>query len=521
MENNKQEPMEHTIDDYSKFKKLLEYFVAHLEVYNLFGSIEEIRKFKDWNELRDAFIGQYPNCEKKINALRNTVVELKDFKWSGQSFRSGNIDKQISQWSTYSGFMRIGISIALDNFSFEKKNIYLHWLMTAVNIKVNGRVKGPNDTTEDTIDSITLVNSNNSDDNTCTVSQLGLFDDYYGDEPNSEDQQKHFQCLKEFFNKYYNAGKNALDKMNKYVEILKDHKNLILTGAPGTGKSYLANQLARTLTNNKSDHIGFVQFHPSYDYTDFVEGLRPITQGNSIVFRWHAGHFMNFCQKAASDLENKYVFIIDEINRGEINKIFGELFFSIDPCYREENCRRPIYTQYADSWPDKINPNGYEDAKGGDFLFKISKGFYVPENVYIIGTMNDIDRSVESLDFAFRRRFAWEEISWEDTIGSMLGSTELELEKCGKIYDYFERLNTKISGLLGSEYCLGGSYLKKLNQNDVEHNLDYAMEQLWDRFLKIIIKDYIRGQENPDDVYKELYDAYFDRGTKDAKKAKK
>ncbi|MEE1059048.1 MAG: AAA family ATPase, partial [Treponema sp.] len=254
--------------------------------------------------------------------------------------------------------------------------------------------------------------------------------------------------------------------VKKYANLLKNTKNIILTGAPGTGKTFMAKQIAKEL-GCKDDNIGFVQFHPSYDYTDFVEGLRPTDKdGNGNVgFERRDGVFKEFCEKALKIndeeindfffdrqfsvkgdltgfnviikdenieitnpyyniessksefrdylnntelvdknrkkiqilvydyirneiLKNKkqnFVFIIDEINRGEVAKIFGELFYCIDPGYRGEKGR--ISTQYQNL------------VTSGEF----QKGFFIPENVYIIGTMNDIDRSVESMDFAFRR----------------------------------------------------------------------------------------------------------------------
>ncbi len=160
------------------------------------------------------------------------------------------------------------------------------------------------------------------------------------------------------------------------------------------------------------------------DYTDFVEGLRPNINANG--FERRDGIFKAFCSKAANDYEsnkdNKYVIIIDEINRGEISKVFGELFFSIDPGYR--GTKGKVDTQYQNLIKaDEKMPN--DSSKDYPFI----NGFYVPENVFIIGTMNDIDRSVESMDFAFRRRFAFKEIKAEDSKAMRILGSILILKK--------------------------------------------------------------------------------------------
>jgi 5-methylcytosine-specific restriction endonuclease McrBC GTP-binding regulatory subunit McrB len=176
-----------------------------------------------------------------------------------------------------------------------------------------------------------------------------------------------------------------------------------------------------------------------------------------------------------------FVFIIDEINRGEISKIFGELFFSIDPGYRGEknlegNSNR-VDTQYQEMVED-------------DDVFK--KGFFVPDNVYLIGTMNDIDRSVESMDFAMRRRFTWQEITADESADNM--------NIMGDARKRFDALNTAIAEIdgLGKEFQIGGAIF--LGQTD--------MDKLWRLHLNSLLREYLRGMPDEDDKFKKLKDAF-------------
>ena len=374
------------------------------------------------------------------------------------------------------------------------------------------------------------------------------------------------------------------------VNLLESNHNLILTGAPGTGKTYLAKEIAKKMGCN-DDEIGFVQFHPSYDYTDFVEGLRPIQDENGTVgFERKDGVFKEFCKIALNSsvkhtfysltkkLENGYilkllggadaniiykdglikadekdpkeypytiecskietlmnkckgesinglnkikenihlsndkeasyywavydyirnninpfVFIIDEINRGEISKIFGELFFSIDPGYRGKKGK--VRTQYANM---QSVPNEFDEALGITDTNNYGH-FYIPENVYIIGTMNDIDRSVESMDFAFRRRFAFKEVTAKDS-QSMFDNEEVWKDKDGNLVkpdiddlkNRMDKLNNAISQIdgLSSAYHIGGSYFLKLNNYD--GNSDEKFKKLWNYHIEGLLREYLR-----------------------------
>lgn len=267
---------------------------------------------------------------------------------------------------------------------------------------------------------------------------------------------------------------STMDSSNNFrhqlTQSLLKSPNIILHGAPGTGKTYFAKEIAVELTNGNKDQIGFVQFHPSYDYTDFVEGLRPVSNGDgTIEFKLVDGIFKKFCQKARdvkkTGGKDKFVFIIDEINRGEISKIFGELFFSIDKGYRGE--KGSVSTQYAN-------------------LHETDEKFYIPENVYIIGTMNDIDRSVDTFDFAMRRRFRFVEVTAE----SQLYILDKELgNRAEEAKTRLRNLNAAIENVqeLNSHYHIGPSYFLDLN------DVDFDYELLWSDYLKPLLEDYLRG----------------------------
>ena len=397
-------------------------------------------------------------------------------------------------------------------------------------------------------------------------------------------------------------------RYKEYIDLLTEAHNLVLTGAPGTGKTHMAQAIAEEM----GAVTKFVQFHPSYDYTDFVEGLRPIEKGDGQMgFERKDGVFKEFCREAIKNLidseksiesltkemswqekldrfvedsieegtkfktvtgsefiiseiknhsivihneqnekttqvavnadeilelltnevplnivrdirnyfsrkfgtqpdsyafviakairamrqkmpvveANKidrkpFVFIIDEINRGEASKIFGELFYAIDPGYRGKNGHL-VQTQYQNLVPET-------DVFG--------KGFYVPENVYILATMNDIDRSVESMDFAMRRRFAWKEVTPTDT------EDMLDTLSCAKeAKATMNRLNNAIAETdgLGSAYMIGPSYFLKLGENEGN------FFKLWKMNIEPLLKEYLRGFRKANEILDRLNKSYF------------
>lgn len=415
-----------------------------------------------------------------------------------------------------------------------------------------------------------------------------------------------------------NEDEQTVTYQNPYSETLLKSKNIIFHGAPGTGKTYLAKAIAADivsggaarsddeLTPEQKAQIGFVQFHPSYDYTDFVEGLRPVTSDDgSVGFELRDGVFKRFADKARKNWENSkksvqtiekevslqeaidaffdsidfgvtefetitksrftvtdvsdthvyinipgnatanklalsmaeirkmleseselkmvkdvtalfnkkhathgysyelilyqeinkrkkkkasvpvqpetqksYVFIIDEINRGEISKIFGELFFAVDPGYRGP--KGAVSTQYANLHDDP-------DEK-----------FYIPENVYIIGTMNDIDRSVDSFDFAMRRRFRFIELKADEQTAMLdaLGGKEEEAKR------RMRALNGKIADTreLGRHYQIGAAYFLKLNH--------MTHDELWEDDLEPLLRDYVQGMADESDIMEDFARAY-------------
>lgn len=242
------------------------------------------------------------------------------------------------------------------------------------------------------------------------------------------------------------------------VELVQNKKNVILQGAPGVGKTFAAKRLAYSMLGVKDpNRVLMIQFHQSYSYEDFIMGFRPSDAG----FQLKHGPFYNFCKKAEIDSDNDYFFIIDEINRGNLSKIFGELFMLI------EADKRGIELQLL-----------YSDEK-----------FSVPSNIHLIGMMNTADRSLAMLDYALRRRFAFFEMKpGFDTEGFREYRTRLASEKFDRLIHCVENLNTAISSdeSLGEGFCIGHSYfcnLKTVTDHSltgiVEYELIPLLKEYW------------------------------------------
>lgn len=250
-------------------------------------------------------------------------------------------------------------------------------------------------------------------------------------------------------------------KYNRLLNVLKRKKNIILQGAPGVGKTFAAKRLAYAMMGEKdNERIEFIQFHQNYSYEDFIMGYKPTENGG---FAMQYGVFYRFCKKAENNPEQDYFFIIDEINRGNMSKVFGELLLLIEKDYRGTSSKL-----------------AYQNLN-----------FSVPKNIYIIGMMNTADRSLAMIDYALRRRFSFFDMEpGFETSGFKVYQEKLASEKFNALIECIQELNAEITDdpSLGKGFCIGHSYFCGLQADEctqevlediVEYDILPMLSEYW------------------------------------------
>ena len=403
----------------------------------------------------------------------------------------------------------------------------------------------------------------------CTVNEISILLREYSDERQRNSDERQRNSLKDkkcddvyrmlginiTTNQKENSVKESKDNADELENLISNGATqIILTGAPGTGKTRMAKEIAKQgaeLTweekKEKDDscpHYKLVQFHPSYDYTDFVEGLRPVEEEGKMVFRKVDGIFKEFCRKVVDkgEKDKKYFFLIDEINRADLSKVFGELMFCLETDKRGED--NAIQTQYQNLPTYDTKEKKYYGEDESEDVFK--DGFYIPENVIIIGTMNDIDRSVESMDFALRRRFIWKEVEVDEkllqnSLTAML--TEYTDKNNEKLFTddnardvakgitfHIMNLNKVLRGdsRFGKHYFISQGQFANLPENIIETAVNAGkkvkekgeeaeeaeveaiakslLEAVWNLRLNSLLYEYIRGEGNEENFVKSCHE---------------
>jgi 5-methylcytosine-specific restriction enzyme B len=269
----------------------------------------------------------------------------------------------------------------------------------------------------------------------------------------------------------------SVEFLREVVELLREKKQIILYGPPGTGKTYLARRLARALVNEDEARYRLVQFHPSYSYEDFFEGYRPdVDADGQLTYQLQQGPFAQIVEAAEASPAAEHVMIIDEINRANLPKVFGELLFLLE--YRDE----PAYTQYRPTEP-----------------------FTVPKKLYLIGTMNTADRSIALVDAALRRRFHF--VGFFPHEGEVAGLLRRWLEAEGGptwVADLLDQVNDELRRDLGGPHLqIGPSYFM------VDGLDETKLERIWRYSIHPYIEEQLFGQQDRIDTYR--FDAVWAR----------
>lgn len=255
------------------------------------------------------------------------------------------------------------------------------------------------------------------------------------------------------------------EMIQEYEHLLLNKRQIIFYGPPGTGKTFLAIEFSKYLADKYGGQYKIIQFHPSYGYEDFIEGIRPYTtERDDLNYKTTDSVFKDYCNMAKQNY-GKYILIIDEINRGNLPKIFGELLYSLE--YRD--------------------PNGSEDVQ----LPYSKEMFRIPENILIIGTMNSADRSTALVDYALRRRFYFISIMpSHDILMQFLNKNRITLRIKNEIINIFDRINSDIKENIGSQFQLGHSYFMN-KSTDVKEII-----RIWRYSIRPILEEYYFDQ-NP------------------------
>lgn len=278
--------------------------------------------------------------------------------------------------------------------------------------------------------------------------------------------------------------------------------NVILYGPPGTGKTYAVKQSLDFICQGDRSRYEFVQFHPSFTYEDFIEGIKPkgVTPDGNIKFELVDGIFKRFCKKAKANPDKKFYFVVDEINRANLSSVFGETLLCLEKDYRHDvqnsNEENLIKTQYSTLIEEMIK----EDSSKVDLAYHYQDGnayFGVPSNVFFIGMMNDVDKSIDAFDLALRRRFKWirkdcdyeviEETKFKN--GEDFTNIETYVKSCKKLNDY---INIQLG--LGKSYEFGHSFFMKMTAMASRKEISVKnLESLFQLHLSPTLKEYLRA----------------------------